>query len=213
MDKLINNYEKRINTFVLQMAENPIIVKKDKNKFMTTREELYADTSYKILDKKGFIFSTYKTDKERIKDYLDQRTEKLNHKKHNSYLVKDKKFIQPLMRFKARTDLERVYDALSTKVDRNNEKDILNRQLKNIDLLSFKKADDYLRASQIFLKNKNKINIIEDEENDEEKKGKGYKILPNPLIQLKEKNKTKKKKKEYINLQNIIIYLKMIFLG
>ena len=28
MDKLVNNYEKRINTFVLQMAENPIIVYK-----------------------------------------------------------------------------------------------------------------------------------------------------------------------------------------
>ena len=24
MDKLVNNYEKRINTFVLQMAENPM---------------------------------------------------------------------------------------------------------------------------------------------------------------------------------------------
>ena len=102
MDKLVNNYEKRINTFVLQMAENPIIIKKEKNKYMTTREALYADTSNKILDKKGFIFSTYKTDKERIKDYLDQRTEKLNHKKHNSSLVKDKKFIQPLMRFNAK---------------------------------------------------------------------------------------------------------------
>ena len=55
MDKLINNYEKRINTFVLQMAENPIIVKKEKNKYMTTREALYADMSNKILDKKGFI--------------------------------------------------------------------------------------------------------------------------------------------------------------
>jgi hypothetical protein len=129
--------------------------------------------------------------------YITNRMSVVNYSdlKNIDYYYKNNIILQPEMRFKARTDLERVYDALSTKVDRNNEKDILNRQLKNIDLLSFKKADDYLRASQIFLKNKNKISIIEDEENDEEKKGKGYKILPNPLIQLKEKNKTKKKEK------------------
>ena len=132
MDKLVNNYEKRINTFVLQMAENPIIIKKEKNKYMTTREALYADTSNKILDKKGFIFSTYKTDKERIKDYLDQRTEKLNHKKHNSYLVKDKKFIQPLMRFKARTDLERVEETLKDRDGLEIEKSLALNQLTKV---------------------------------------------------------------------------------
>ena len=93
MDKLVNNYEKRINTFVLQMAENPIIIKKDKNKYMTTREALYADTSNKILDKKGFIFSTYKTDKERIKDYLEQRKEKLYQKRISNIIFITNKFI------------------------------------------------------------------------------------------------------------------------
>ena len=81
MDKLINNYEKRINTFVLQMAENPIIVKKEKNKYMTTREALYADMSNKILDKKGFIFSTYKTDKEKLENLSKNLKEALKKQK------------------------------------------------------------------------------------------------------------------------------------
>jgi len=129
--------------------------------------------------------------------YITKRMSVVNYSdlKNIDYYYKNNIILQPEMRFKARTDLERVYDALSTKVDRNNEKNILNRQLKSIDLLSFKKADDYLKASQIYLKKKNKINNIEDEENEEENKGKGYKILPNPLIQQQKKNKSKKKVK------------------
>ena len=121
--------------------------------------------------------------------YITKRMSVVNYSdlKNIDYYYKNNIILQPEMRFKARTDLERVYDALSTKVDRNNEKNILNRQLKSIDLLSFKKADDYLKASQIYLKKKNKINNIEDEENEEENKGKGYKILPNPLIQQQKK--------------------------
>ena len=132
MDKLVNNYEKRINTFVLQMAENPIIIKKDKNKYMTTREALYADTSNKILDKKGFIFSKYKTDKERINDYLEQRKEKLYQRKQNNELNKGKKFIQPLMRFKARTDLERVEETLKDRDALEIEKNIPLNQLTKV---------------------------------------------------------------------------------
>ena len=129
MDKLVNNYEKRINTFVLQMAENPIIVKKEKNKYMTTREALYADMSNKILDKKGFIFSTYKTDKERIKDYLEQKKE--NHKNYHSQFkyksINDNNFLQPSMRFKARTDYERMQDMLKDSVI-DEEKIIVNNK-------------------------------------------------------------------------------------
>ena len=51
MSKLINNYENRIKDFVLKMVENPIIVKKEKDKYMTTRQELYASSSNKIIPK------------------------------------------------------------------------------------------------------------------------------------------------------------------
>ena len=201
MDKLVNNYEKRINTFVLQMAENPIIIKKDKNKYMTTREALYADTSNKILDKKGFIFSTYKTDKERIKDYLDQRTEKLNHKKHNSYLVKDKKFIQPLMRFKARTDLERVEETLKDRDGLEIEKSLALNQLTKVttahsdysssdeDIKTPKRYKFYINNSDKNIKKK-KNNLNQEEER--------KKFLHNKIIE--SRKNMMKKRKFYITL-------------
>ena len=148
MDKLINNYEKRINTFVLQMAENPIIVKKEKNKYMTTREALYADMSNKILDKKGFIFSTYKTDKERIKDYLDQKKEYNKHclslrKKKNNYDPSEG-FLQPSMRFKAINDLERLKDTLKEREIYEDEKNVI---LKNINNKNMTAHSDYSSSS------------------------------------------------------------------
>ena len=173
MDKLINNYEKRINTFVLQMAENPIIVKKDKNKFMTTREELYADTSYKILDKKGFIFSTYKTDKERIKDYLDQKIENHNNKTYHSNLknktIIDDNFLQPSMRFKARTDYERMKDALQNNdIDENK-----NYQFNNKNNKLTTAHSDYDSSSEEDNKSQKKFKFI---------------ITDNELIKPKKKN-------------------------
>ena len=158
MDKLINNYEKRINTFVLQMAENPIIVKKEKNKYMTTREALYADTSYKILDKKGFIFSTYKTDKERIKDYLEQKIE--NHKNyHSNYKNKtiiDDNFLQPSMRFKARTDYERMQDALQN----NPNNDIKDNNINNKNNKITTTHSDYDSSSEEDNKSQKKFKFI-----------------------------------------------------
>ena len=158
MDKLINNYEKRINTFVLQMAENPIIVKKEKNKYMTTREALYADTSHKILDKKGFIFSTYKTDKERIKDFLDQKTEnhKTYHSNFKSKTIIDDNFLQPSMRFKARTDYERMQDALQNNVIDENKTNNFNNKNNKVTTAH----SDYDSSSEEEVKTQRKFKFI-----------------------------------------------------
>ena len=73
MKKLVENYEKRIKNFVLKLAEKPIIVKKQKDKHLTSREEYYANNSNKIIDKKGFSFKYYKTEKERINEYIKEK--------------------------------------------------------------------------------------------------------------------------------------------
>ena len=65
------------------------------------------------------------------------------------YFIKNDIIIQPQMRFKARTDLERVYEALNGKIYRDNERNILNRQLKNIDLFTYKKPKDLLKLNSI----------------------------------------------------------------
>ena len=73
MNKLLEGYDNRIKQFVLKMAEKPIKLKKNINKNMTTREELYVSSSNKILDKKGFLFKSYKSDKERINEILNNK--------------------------------------------------------------------------------------------------------------------------------------------
>jgi response regulator RpfG family c-di-GMP phosphodiesterase len=70
MKKMIKNYENRIKDFVLKMVEKPILIKKEKDKYSTSRQEFFASNSNKILYKKGFQFKSYKSDKERINEIL-----------------------------------------------------------------------------------------------------------------------------------------------
>ena len=106
------------------------------------------------------------------------------------YLIKNDIIIQPQMRFKARTDLERVYEALSGNFYRDNEREILNRQLKSLDLFNYKKPEDFLKLTNL----NNDIDKSVDEENE-----KTYKIKPNPLIEDEKKKEETDKKKIYKN--------------
>ena len=94
------------------------------------------------------------------------------------YLIKNDIIIQPQMRFKARTDLERVYEALSGNMYRDNEREILNRQLKSLDLFNYKKPEDFIKLTN--------FNSDIDKSIDEEEK-KSYTIKPNPLIEEEKK--------------------------
>ena len=68
-------------------------------------------------------------------------------------LIKKESILQPQMRFTARTDLERVYDALNGDYIKNNEREIIERQLKNINLYDYKKPKELLKSSDS-IKNK-----------------------------------------------------------
>ena len=142
MKKMINNYENRIKDFVLKMVEKPIMIKKEKDKYSTSRQEFFASNSNKILDKKGFQFKSYKSDKERIneilrgKESLDKyliEIEKMKKKREIKMKKrKEPKLIQPSMRFTARTDLERVYDILKKREHLFEEEKIVRKQLEQI---------------------------------------------------------------------------------
>ena len=94
MQKLVSKYENRMREFVLKMAEKPVMVKKSKDKFYTTRQEFLSLTSNKILDKKGFQFKSYKSDKERINEFLkgkeslDRYLEKISIEKKRKEKIK-----------------------------------------------------------------------------------------------------------------------------
>jgi len=66
--------------------------------------------------------------------------------KINSLIKKDS-ILQPQMRFTARTDLERVYDALNGDYIKNNEREIIERQLKNINLFDYRKPKELLKST------------------------------------------------------------------
>ena len=61
-------------------------------------------------------------------------------------LIKKDSILQPQMRFTARTDLERVYDALNGDYIKRNEREIIERQLKHIRLFNYKKPKEMLKA-------------------------------------------------------------------
>ena len=60
-------------------------------------------------------------------------------------LVKKDSILQPQMRFRARTDLERIYDALNGDYMRRGDREVIERQLKYINLYSYKKPKEILR--------------------------------------------------------------------
>ena len=93
------------------MAEKPIELKRQKYTITTTREDLLKEEANKIISKKGFVFSSYKTEKEKANDYLKKQNNPCI-SSYNSNQGAQYQITQPNMRFKPRTDLERIYDTL-----------------------------------------------------------------------------------------------------
>ena len=73
MNKLLKDYGSHLQIFIDKMVKNPIKINNYKILNMTTRQELMANSSNKILDKKGFSFKSFKTDKDRIKAYTQKK--------------------------------------------------------------------------------------------------------------------------------------------
>ena len=122
------------------------------------------------------------------------------------YFIKNNIILQPQMRFKARTDLERVYEALSGKYNLENEKNILNRQLKKIDLFTFKKPKDLLKLNT--MRNKSDITYDIEEEKEEINKinnKKNYKVIPQTENVIDKEEEKRNKRNLYLN--NTLYYI------
>ena len=195
MKQYSKNYEKRIKKFMYDMAEKPIFLREITKPFTTTREELLStreellfEESNKILFHKGFVFNLYQTDKERLNNYINEKEKEKDYEKKIilSYDNKDKKnnmntsnkLYQPQMRFKPRTDLERIYHILSnyrpSKVGKKSKK-IIEKQLKKITKVGIDRNGN---LSQNYIDDGEKlieellVNINNDKEKKKEKKKK-----------------------------------------
>lgn len=125
------------------MADTPVTIKDYDNIVSTTRKELLEEEKDKIIGKKGFIFTTFKTEKQRIEEYVNQQNTIYSKVNTNQLSASDdyqqkSQFLQPSMRYKPRTDLERVFDTINKYSFGRVSKEIVDRQLKSLDLTTNK---------------------------------------------------------------------------
>ena len=106
----------------------------------------------------------------------------------NKILEKQKSFgiSQPTMRYKPRTDLERVYDVLNTYHCDEKPKEIIERQLKSINLYEYQRQRD-------------SINSLGKIENDDKKRHSSKILLPRSVRKKHPKIDLYKKSKIYYN--------------
>ena len=91
----------------------------------------------------------YKNEKDPMK-YTYKRRMSLVEKNQIKALIRRDSILQPQMRFTARTDLERVYDVLKGDyIKNNNEREIIERQLKHINLYNYKKPKELLKPDNL----------------------------------------------------------------
>jgi hypothetical protein len=137
------------------MAFKPITIKDSKHNFNTTRQEFMNDNNRKLGGSGKFSFRKYKTDKERVEEILwekeqneKQALKNLSQKKENSSAEEEKlkklktSVKQPIMRFRPRTDLERIYYTINSFSYGKVSKDAVNEQMKKLELFGKQKEKE-----------------------------------------------------------------------
>ena len=124
-EQMLANYNRRIKSYILQMAtSDPKVVIKDyKNPVESSRMQYLDETSDLIKGRKGFLLGGFKSEKQRIKETvkLNQMLYGINLSRNDDTEEKKKKmlekrnFSQPQMRYKPRTDLERIFELINSR--------------------------------------------------------------------------------------------------
>jgi len=157
--------------------ENPLIeIKVPPKKIEDTREQYLFENEKLIIGPSGFVFRPYPTLKERLQQYSKEQEEfnehvKLIKSQSTNNLLRKKKnkiFLQPILRFKNRTDFERICDTIQQYVkpsEQDSLREIKERHVKSIDFptgLLYKGGfKDRKKLEKLTRNNKkNNINII-----------------------------------------------------
>ena len=145
-DKIINEKEEKKKLKFIQTSPKINLLMTDINNDKNINDNNNSDRKFHI---PAFAKNRY-----RNLSYKDKQ-------KYN-YLMKNDLIIQPQMRFKPRTDLERVYDVLNGYHYNEKEKAIVENQLKSIDLYNFKRPNDLFKTKH--RNNKTEENISDKKE-------------------------------------------------
>jgi len=133
------------------MAHSPIIVKDSIGIVKNPRQDLFDSEIDKIRGGKGIVLKGFKTEKMRIEEHLRNINFYYPNedKKHDISKIDDlnsstnKTVIkQPEMRFKPRTDLERIFDEINKNSVRSLDKHIIEKQFKTRENIITKKNHD-----------------------------------------------------------------------
>jgi len=133
------------------MAAEPAPITNYTSPIASTRQTLLNEEDGKIRGKRGFVFKSFITEKERLAEYLKLREtiyneNKLdvnriddkfitNYKKYTNKTDEEKKLnVQPFMRYKPRNDLERIFEAINSngygKITRETIENIIFEKMK-----------------------------------------------------------------------------------
>lgn len=160
------------------MVDHPVTLKEYVMPSLnTTRQDYMNDNNRKFGGSAKFNFRKYKTDKERLDEYLREKEESQAHidrikktkeEKEKSENATNNKYYsieQPTMRYKPRTDLERIYYTVNDYSYGKISKDIINEQLSKLHLNDLKKNNDDEKNAENSLMEKYKNldeNVIEE---------------------------------------------------
>lgn len=129
-NNMINKYYDRLKDFVFTMANDPVPLTKYISPISSTRQILLQEEDKKIIGRRGMIFKSFITEKERLAEYdkirgtiyQSNKIDILNLdegflKDYEKYYIKTeqekRKQLQPFMRYKPRNDLERLFEAIN----------------------------------------------------------------------------------------------------
>ena len=134
-----------------------------------------------------------------------KRRMSLSEKNKINDIIRRDSILQPTMKFTARTDLERVYDILNGDLMRNHERNIIERQLKHINLYNYKKPKELLKIANNSMNDDDleakKLEIMEE---DEKKKHGSAKLIYGPsnvYYEAKNNDKMAWARKDNLNLE------------
>ena len=134
-------------------ANNRVKITDFTTPIINTRERYLLENDNKIKGRKGFLFGSFKTEKERIQKAIEDNSLMMGNSLEQTKLRNENKTLkknlsvsplkgdrwstgcyQPQMRFKPRTDLERIYDSVNLNYYGKIDQGVINRQLKQLDL-------------------------------------------------------------------------------
>ena len=179
------------------------------------REKYYSENEKLILGRHGFIYKSFPTLKERYKEYKTNNRYDINNNSSDLYVnhssnkmilknnnifnnkspilksnSQENIFLQPILRFKNRTDLERICDTIEKIAPQNELMSLKEIRLRHVNSIDFSKGslstknistsqnNLNLNSSNLTIRNINNNNIVD------EQKVNNIKIIKKPKINI-----------------------------